>query len=272
MRDRDSDETDRRRRYDDEDDYDDRPRRRRPKSGGGGLSILLILGIVGGVVVVVGVVLTLLLLPAVSKVRQAAGRQKDQNNLKQIGLGYHSFSDVTGKVPGEEFRDPITGQTTTGLSGRVNLLPYIEQESLYRQFNLTQPWDGATNRPLGNTAVMPFQSPLDAAGTTTTRYRGFVGPGTMFEPGKPLRLLDATDGTSNTLLYITADDGVVWSKPDELPYSPTAPLPPFGKKAFPGGTNVLMADASVRFLRSDTPEPVVRNMITRNDGNIIPDW
>jgi prepilin-type processing-associated H-X9-DG protein len=239
------------------------------------MSTLVIVVIVAAVLVVVCgglAVLVGLLVPAVTKVREAAGRTNDQNNLKRIGIGYHNAHDTTSTVPGYEFRDPKTGQTTTGLSGRVNLLPYVEQGTVYNQFTLTQPWDGPANRPLGNVAVDPFTSPLDPPGTATTRYRGFVGPGTMFEPGVRIGIGQIPDGTSNTITYITADDGVVWSKPDELPYDPNKPLPPFGQKAFPGGTNVLMADGSVRFLKANTPEQTVRRLITRNDGMVIPDW
>ena len=271
----DEDDTPRRDRFGDDDEGRDRPRRRKAS---GGFPTWAIVAIVLGVCCVVGVpgaaVMVGLLLPATQKVRDAAGRTKDANNLKVVGMGYHNHHDARGQATGPYATDPATGRPNTGLSHRVALLPYIEQEALYRSFDLSQPWDGGRNRPLADTVVQHFASPLDPAGTAATRYQAFVGPGTMYDPAKPRpRLADVTDGTSNTILMVTADDAVVWSKPQDLAYSPAGPLPSFGRNAFGGGTNVLMADGSVRFLKNTTPEPTVRALITRAGGEQLPpDW
>lgn len=258
-----------------DDDRRDRPRRRK-KSGG--MSTWAIVAIVlGGCCVVsvpVGAILIGLMLPAVSKVRQAAARAKDGNNLKQLGLGYHFHADANGVVTGPHPTDPKTGKPNTGLSHRVALLPYVEQASVYQSFDLSQPWDSAPNQRFASTVVPPFPSPLDPPGTTTTRYQGFVGPGTMYDPDKPrLRMADVSDGLSNTILMVTADDAVTWSKPGDLPYNPTGSLPTFGQKTFTGGTNMLMADGSIRFVRNTIPETTVRALITRGGNEQVPlDW
>lgn len=290
-RDDDDDEDDRprRRRRDDDDDAraedDDRPRRRRredddeeefdrPRKKKKGSNLLLILGIVFGVMLLCGGGLAILLLPAVSKVREAANRANDANNLKQISLGVFNYEATVNEMStGPYYKDPSTQQINQNLSYRVGLLPYLEYDNVYRQFKTNESWDSANNRPLSSQKIMPFQCKLDDPSVTTTRYRSFVGKGTMFEPGVTVRLSNVVDGTSNTIMFVTADEGVVWSKVDELPYSPNGPLPSFGKKAFPNGTNVAMADGSVRFLKNTTPEPVVRGLITRNGGETIPfDW
>jgi prepilin-type processing-associated H-X9-DG protein len=60
---------------------------------------------------------------------------------------------------------------------------------------------------------------------------------------------------------------------DELNYSKTGPLPSFGKTAYAGGTNVAMADGSVRFMKNTLDEKTIRNLIERNDGNVVTlDW
>src|SRR5205814_1952871 len=88
-----------------------------------------------------------LLLPAVQKVRGAAERVKDQNNLKLIGLGMHNVNDAAGRGFYAPFaHDEKTGQLYTGNSFRVSLLPYVEQDGVYRQFDLSQPWDSPRNR------------------------------------------------------------------------------------------------------------------------------
>jgi prepilin-type N-terminal cleavage/methylation domain-containing protein/prepilin-type processing-associated H-X9-DG protein len=86
------------------------------------VELLVVIAIIG--------VLVALLLPAVQAAREAARRMRCQNNLKQIGLASHSHHDVTGELP--RAYSPITG-----LSWHVNILPYIEQQSLYNQFDTT---------------------------------------------------------------------------------------------------------------------------------------
>jgi prepilin-type processing-associated H-X9-DG protein len=82
------------------------------------------------VVLAIIAVLTGLLLPAVQKVREAAARIKCCNNLKQIGLAGHAAHDAGGSLPpGLGY---WTGQTAYG-TFHFHLLPYLEQDGLYRQ-------------------------------------------------------------------------------------------------------------------------------------------
>ena len=91
-----------------------------------------------------------LLIPAVQKVREAAARMQNANNLKQISIAMLTYQDAYNTLP------PAALCQKNGkklLSWRVAILPYIEQESLYRQFNLDEPWDGPNNSKL--IALMP---------------------------------------------------------------------------------------------------------------------
>src|SRR5438067_10985192 len=92
------------------------------------------------VVIAIIAVLIGLLLPAVQKVREAAARSKCQNNLKQFGLGLHNYHDVNGRFPpggvmggspGVKNGTPAQWDDERG-SWVVYLLPYIEQDALYK--------------------------------------------------------------------------------------------------------------------------------------------
>jgi hypothetical protein len=65
----------------------------------------------------------------------------------------------------------------------------------------------------------------------------------------------------------TARNPVPWTKPDDLNYDPTLPLPPLDDQF--GGFNVLMGDGSIRLIPKDTPPTTIRALITRNGGEII---
>ncbi len=81
------------------------------------------------VVIAIIAILIGLLLPAVQKVRESAARVRCQNNLKQLGLALHAFQGAYNAFP-------KAGNLQSQLSWHVYLLPYIEQDNLYEQFNL----------------------------------------------------------------------------------------------------------------------------------------
>src|SRR5262249_52559017 len=93
------------------------------------------------VVIAIIAVLIALLLPAVQKVREAAARIQCLNNLKQIGLAAHNYHDARGKFPtGARLPVDVGGIPTGGTNLWVELLPYFEQDNLYKK------WDYDDNR------------------------------------------------------------------------------------------------------------------------------
>ena len=93
------------------------------------------------VIAIIGILIALLL-PAVQAAREAARRSQCTNNLKQLGLAIQNYHDVNGRFPicAETTPDNMrwTRNSTQGPTGGQNtrLLPFIEQQALYNQFNL----------------------------------------------------------------------------------------------------------------------------------------
>jgi hypothetical protein len=71
-------------------------------------------------------------------VEKARARARSSNNLKQIALALHNYADVNGQFP----RDVYDTNGKAILSWRVHLLPYVEQDQLFKQFKMDEPWDG----------------------------------------------------------------------------------------------------------------------------------
>jgi hypothetical protein len=210
-------------------------------------------------------------LQAVQKVRAAAARTQSSNNLKQIALAMHNYSDTMGgQMPAQATYDK-NGKPL--LSWRVMILPYIEQQNLYNQFHMDEPWDSEHNKKLLARMPTTYASPGDekSAKAHATHYLGFVGKGAFFEGKKGLRFpAEFVDGTSNTIMIVEATKAVPWTKPEDLPYDAGKPLPKLG---MPGasGFNASMCDGSVRFISRKVKETTLRNAITRNDGNPLGD-
>jgi prepilin-type processing-associated H-X9-DG protein len=221
-------------------------------------------GFVGMAAVGVG-----LLLPAVQKVREAAGRAQSQNNLKQIGLALHSYHDAHGKFPPASICDK-KGKPL--LSWRVTILPYIEQDNLYKQFKLDEPWDSEHNIKLSKTLVKVYMHPAapNTSGEALTHYRLFHGKDAMFDLIKDRTFANVTDGLSNTIMVVEADEGVPWAKPDDFEYDAKKPLPKF-PSFVQNGFNALFGDGSVRFISNKVSEKTLRALITANGGDIIDD-
>jgi hypothetical protein len=202
----------------------------------------------------------------VQKTREAAARMQSQNNLKQMSLAMLNYHDAQNHFPAAAICDR-NGKPL--LSWRVALLPYLEQQPLYTQFKLDEPWDGPNNIKLLGQMPKVYNCPSAQTPANETVYQVFVGNGAIFETTRGLRIPDITDGLSNTLLIVEANQSVPWTKPDDLPYNPNGPLPRLGGHS-PNGFNAAAADGSTRFIPNNTPEQTLRSLITRNDGMAVP--
>lgn len=161
-------------------------------------------------------------------------------------------------------------------SWRVLLLPYIEQEDLYKQFHLDEPWDSPHNLSLLERMPKIYGPPprkMSRMPSYHTICHVFIGKGAAFEDKKELKIPhDFPDGTSNTILIIEAGPPVPWTKPDDIPYDLEAPLPQLDT-LFPDIIRLVLTDCSRRHVRKDIGESTLRAAITRNGGEILgPDW
>ena len=121
------------------------------------------------VIAIIGILIALLL-PAVQAAREAARRMQCSSNMKQIGVGLHTYHDTYNKCPpGATFR-PLKAYQGSIL---IRLLPFIEQQALYERFDFTKLSSGipntdvqaeANDMQLAKVIVATYVCPSDPAG------------------------------------------------------------------------------------------------------------
>jgi prepilin-type N-terminal cleavage/methylation domain-containing protein len=106
----------------------------RLRSGFSLIELLVVVAIIG---VLIG-----LLLPAVQKIRESASRLSCKNNLKQIGLALHNYHDTHKRLPygkSPVYTNPPGAPIYARWSTHSQILPYLEQDNLYRSVDFTFP-------------------------------------------------------------------------------------------------------------------------------------
>ncbi len=230
--------------------------------------------------------------------REATGRAKSINNLKQIGLALHNFNAANESFPPAVIYGP---DGKPWHSWRVILLPYLEENELFNRYDFSQPWDSEKNRKVLEAIPAVYRDPnvADAKGNFT-EYAAIVGKNTAFPPEgtrmKTPRLESFTgdrkgvrsfaqviDGLSYTACVapVPHDRKIPWTKPEDITFD--ARFPELGK---PGGiavpyhlngkadglglVPVLLMDGSVQTLPATVKPTVLNALMTCNGGEIIP--
>ena len=164
-----------------------------------------------------------LLLPALQKVREAAARTHCLNNLKQMGLACHGYHDTHLSFPPGYTASAAYPDTGPGWGWAAYLLPFLEEDNLYRQFDLSRPVEES---PAIQTVLKVFLCPSDivpedafvvsdaasvpiaqaapssyaaTVGSDASECDALTGDGVFFRNSQ-IRIGDITDGTSSTVL------------------------------------------------------------------------
>jgi hypothetical protein len=214
------------------------------------------------VVVIAG--LSAVIYPSVRRARESAHQVWCICNLKQLGLAmcayHHRYDCFPPACVADESGKPLH-------SWRVLLLPFLDQDELYREYRFDEPWNGPHNRRLVNKCPKVFQCSADRAGASCTSYvvvcgrkfravRKVSGPG-----GPPLNAL---------MIVEVAESKIAWIEPRDLEYDRMSLSvgPPTGNNIsshHPQGVTVADVSGHVFVIDSSTGPDKVRDLLLGRD-------
>jgi type II secretory pathway pseudopilin PulG len=162
-----------------------------------------------------------LLLPSIVRARAQALREQRLNNLKQIALACHNHNDVYAALP--------AGNDQNNFSAAAKLLPFVEQDNLYKQIDFKKPIDDPANAAIRGMPLPVFLSPNDPRMSVTkeygatnylfnagTKYALVGNDGVFFQDSKSRIPATFQDGTSLTIMIGETLKGDAGTKPETV--------------------------------------------------------
>ncbi len=237
------------------------------------------------VVIAIIAVLIALLLPAVQQAREAARRTQCKNHLKQIGLALHNFHDVHRHFPAgaqhNVYKQPrIDDDFIVGTSWLVFILPYIEQQAIYEQYDFTEPYSAEVNNLVGNYEINVYKCPSgarersnngaertdDGTFNHTTHFYGVMGPSSRDNPSvvtyQGINYSYVVGSPTSNGAYAT--DGPLGQYRDQPGSVTTGHYVDFGTMT-DGSSNILMVGERSQNLPSGQPNDY-RSWVRGNNG------
>lgn len=217
-------------------------------------------------IAVVGLLVTLLL-PARRTVGEAARRSQCKNNLKQLGLALLNYDAEFGSLPPaytvDEDGRPLH-------SWRTLLLPFLEQQEVYDQIDLSKPWDDPVNEVVAAAIINEYSCPSADIPQTRTLYQAIVSPTSWITIGESPSLLDAS-APKQTVVITEVDlpRAVHWMQPVDTDEAFWRAFDESSETAHVGGVQVVLADGSVCFIggraEAGERESLLRRAIESSD-------
>lgn len=118
------------------------------------VELLVVIAIIG--------VLVALLLPAIQAAREAARRSQCTNNIRQMGISTLNYENAKNKLPPLYVFEqiiPAPAAKTLSHGTHIYILPYMEQQAIFDQYNFDLPWNHVTNKPAADMDIPTFICP-----------------------------------------------------------------------------------------------------------------
>lgn len=136
------------------------------------------------------------------------------NIMQCLGRALQNYHAAYGRFPPAVTNGP---DGTPWHSWRVQILPFLEEDSLFRAYDFGEPWDGPSNSTLCPEAPIFFRCVARSGPASDTSYVAVTGPGTMWPDGRGTSLSEIEDEPADTIMIVeVANSGIHWMEPRDL--------------------------------------------------------
>jgi prepilin-type processing-associated H-X9-DG protein len=212
--------------------------------------------------------------------RESARRIQCTSHIKQITIAMHNYHDVNKTLP------PASSCDELGWSWRVRILPYMEQQAQYEQFNFDEPWDSEHNLTVAETmhpglacaSDKPDFKKINGHQIPVTNYVMISGPDTIGgDDGRGRGFGYVQDGMSNTIMIaeVSGENRPAWTEPVDITLDDLGRGINFGSgmtisSNHGGGANAGFCDGSIHFLPETMSPEDLQVFGNVRDGITIP--
>lgn len=212
------------------------------------------------------------------RLSQNKTRNDSIKNLEKIASALNAYAKKYGKYPPPAIVD---ANNQPLLSWRVMILPFLGEDTLYSQFDLTKRWDAQPR--VNATYSMPdvFMHPASRRNGLSgeSDYYLIVGQGTLFPPTGPLGPDDVLDSPAQTILLTEGDPDVfsgMWTEPVDMNFAKmtgqiNGSQAELGGDLIEDGAAMVTVDGRGHFLPISTSTVTVNAMITPAGGEPLKD-
>jgi type II secretory pathway pseudopilin PulG len=229
----------------------------KPKSGFGVVEAIVVL--------VILVVLAMLFLPGYRSAGPAARRTQCINNLRNVALALLNYEQVYHALP-PAYTVDAHGRRLH--SWRALILPYLDQQALYKTIDFSKAWDDPANAKALATKVEAYHCPEAVCPLNQTTYLAIVTPRSCLLPTKARRLSEIIQpGSTAVVIEVDSDHAVHWMDPSDADESLVLGLT--SKSALPhsGGFPMATMDGTVHFLSADSSPATRRALISTAEAD-----
>lgn len=201
-----------------------------------------------------------------------------RENLQKMGDAMAKYEETHGHLPSYAIFDKHSAKPL--LSWRVTILPHLGEDELFSQFHLNEPWDSQHNKQLIMKMPVCYQSPWSSNAAKSEglcHYQVFVGnekdsfhPIFLDDPKHLPRTSEIPDGSANTILLAEALEPVPWTKPADLFFDSTKPVPKIYFESLKETAVLWMANGNAMPIYPQHDKRMsLRQMITANGGEVV---
>lgn len=210
---------------------------------------------------------------AVRAAREVARHTNCRGRMAYLTMALQNYHDMYGSFPPAYIAD---AEGRPMHSWRVLILPYLDEDPIYRQYRFNEPWDGPHNRELAKrvqNAKWHCPSGPHHDDSPLTDYVLIVGPGTAFPGQNTTSLAGMQDGPANTILLAeVANSDIHWMEPrdlavDRMSFQVNDPARPSISSPHRVGPAVVFADGITAYRLEPSLRPQTLKALTTIAGH-----